>query len=152
MRRWAGLTLWLLLGAWGALAQSRPITLDDVNEVASRIYCPVCENIPLDDCGTTTCIEWKIEIEQLLREGQSPDDIIASFVNRYGQHVVGIPQDGTLRLLSLLMPLLLVIGAGFVAWRTTQDWQKRKNAPLASATATPDGATAYRDQIEQDLG
>ena len=35
-----------------ALAQSDVPTDDEVNAVARQMYCPVCENIPLDVCPT----------------------------------------------------------------------------------------------------
>jgi len=33
-----------------------PVTDDDVNDVASQMYCPICEMEPLDTCGATTSI------------------------------------------------------------------------------------------------
>ena len=79
--------------AIGVFAQSDIITQDDVDEVASRMFCPICENEPLDQCYNPTCIQWKSEIRDLLAEGYSNDEVITSFVDRYGQHVVGVPQD-----------------------------------------------------------
>lgn len=134
-------------------AQTRVITADDVHRVAERMYCPVCENIPLDDCGTTTCMEWKREIEIMLRDGWTSDDIVNDFVARYGQHVVGVPRDPTLRALSLVTPMLLVLGAGFFAWRAVHGWQKRKDAPvLLDTLPAPNADKGYREQLERDLG
>ena len=51
------------------------ITDDQVNAVAKQLYCPVCENIPLDVCPTQACAEWR----ELMRDGETgvlfaPDD------------------------------------------------------------------------------
>ena len=61
-----------LLFALPALAQDTPpidpdidtsaITDDQVNAIANQLYCPVCENIPLDTCGTLACEDWREEI------------------------------------------------------------------------------------------
>ena len=32
-----------------------PVTDDQVNAIAHDLYCPVCENTPLDVCGTQAC-------------------------------------------------------------------------------------------------
>ena len=40
-------------------AQGSDPTDDDVNAVAKQLYCPVCENIPLDACGTAACEQWR---------------------------------------------------------------------------------------------
>jgi cytochrome c-type biogenesis protein CcmH len=34
-----------------------PITDDQVNAIAKQMYCPVCENTPLDVCPTQACID-----------------------------------------------------------------------------------------------
>lgn len=144
----------LMLGVAVAGAQGNaPITLDDVHRVAERLYCPVCENIPLDDCGTPTCMQWKNEIELLLREGKTSDEIVASFVAQYGEHVVGIPQDPTLRMLSLVPPLLLsVLLLGLGATVFMRFGRGRTPAPQG-ATPAPAVVTedALRARIEQDL-
>ncbi len=38
-----------------ALAQGQPPTDDEVNRIAKQLYCPVCENTPLDVCPTQAC-------------------------------------------------------------------------------------------------
>jgi cytochrome c-type biogenesis protein CcmH/NrfF len=47
-----GLLAILLVLASPGFAQGSDPTDDEVNAIASQLYCPVCENIPLDACGT----------------------------------------------------------------------------------------------------
>lgn len=101
-------------------AQDGGVTDNDVIRVAERMYCPVCENIPLDDCETIACVEWKEEIRVQLAAGRSDQAVIDSFVARFGDNVVGVPQDPVLRALTVIMPLLataLAIGAGVFTFR-----------------------------------
>ena len=42
------------------------------------MYCPVCENIPLDVCPTDACIQWRQEIGVQLADGKTPDEIKAN--------------------------------------------------------------------------
>lgn len=143
--------LLLLILCMGTVYAQRSITQDEVNAVAERMYCPVCENIPLDDCGTVTCQAWKDEIHAQLAAGQSSDSIIADFVTRYGEQVVGIPQNPILRALSLVTPWLLVGLALVIGVWTFRRWQVRSPEPdtPASVTATSD---VYRSRIDQDVG
>jgi cytochrome c-type biogenesis protein CcmH len=150
----AMLLVLFILGVALPLQAQRIVTEDDVSAVAEQMYCPVCENIPLDDCGTPTCNQWKDEIYQQLVEGRNPQAIIDDFVARYGQHVVGIPQDPTLRLLSFIMPIfgvVLALGLGFL---TFTRWQKGQDAPIATVaeTSTTQDNQNYRAMIERDLG
>lgn len=148
------LTLFALLWALPALAQS-VVTEDDVNAVAEKMYCPICENEPLDDCRAQTCIDWKNEIRRQLEAGRDADTIINDFVTRYGQHVVGIPQDPGLQALAFVIPLLASLAAvtfgvwTFLQWRRGRPQYQMKNEAPAVSEASQD--TDYRNRFERDL-
>jgi cytochrome c-type biogenesis protein CcmH len=67
-----------------ASAQDRTITDDQVNAVAKQMYCPVCENIPLDVCPTQACSQWRELIRQKLAGGWSAEEIKQYFAMQYG--------------------------------------------------------------------
>ncbi len=95
-----------------AAAQSPTPSADDVNRVASQLYCPVCENIPLDVCGTTACAQWRGLIGQKLAAGWSDDQIKQYFVAQYGERVLAVPpRQGLNWLVYILPPLFLIAGA-----------------------------------------
>jgi cytochrome c-type biogenesis protein CcmH len=127
------------------------ITQDDVDEVASRMYCPVCENEPLDACYNTTCIQWKAEIRRRLEAGQSAEEIINFFVTTYGEHVVGVPQNLVLRILSYIAPIVGIGIALAIAFMTFQRWQKDAPKTQAASTSPSTDDNAYRSQIERDV-
>ena len=143
----------LLAFAVIARAQDGGVTDNDVNRVAERMYCPVCENIPLDDCETIACVEWKAEIRAQLEAGQSDQAVIDSFVARFGDNVVGVPQDPVLRALTVIVPLLgtaLAIGVGIFTFRRFGARQKISLAEESALTGEKsDGA--YRQRLEADL-
>ena len=56
--------LGFLLLATPALAQDAPVTDDEVNEVARDLYCPVCENTPLDVCPTQACAAVALHVHE----------------------------------------------------------------------------------------
>jgi len=132
-----------------------PVSDNEVNAVAEKMYCPVCENIPLDECQTTTCIEWKEEIRDQLSEGQSEEQVIDSFVSRFGDHVVGTPQDPVLRALTIIAPILtilLTLGVGIFTFMRFTKHQKLKleNEAITSSDTAKTG-DEYRQRLEQDL-
>lgn len=143
---------------WGAAALSAaaqsaqpeaPVISDDaVNAIATKLYCPVCENIPLDSCGTAACADWREEIRTMLVAGMTEPEIIADFVRRFGDRVVGTPQDPLLRAMSLITPWL-VIGAGLAGGAYVF---LRRSAPGAAAAGVPaSGASRYHELLENDL-
>ena len=68
------LALAILLAA-PVLAQGQnPPTDDEVNAVAKQLYCPVCENTPLDVCPTQACAQWRDLIRLKLSQGESEEE------------------------------------------------------------------------------
>lgn len=146
------LLLALGLTAAHAQAQGAEVTDNDVIRVAERMYCPVCENIPLDECQTTACQDWKEEIRAQLAAGRGAQEVIDSFVARFGDHVVGLPQDPLLRALAFIAPLLATaaaLGFGLITFR------RFNSRPALSPNI--EGATGeqtdevYRQRLEEDL-
>lgn len=152
MMRYLALLVIVFITAIGVYAQD-VVTQDDVDDVASRMFCPICENEPLDQCYNATCIQWKREIRDLLAQGFTTDEILTSFVERYGQHVVGVPQDPILRYLSFGAPILCTVLALIIGVITFQRW--RGNKPNSDGTSSSEpahgAADNYRSQIERDL-
>ncbi|MEO8391842.1 MAG: cytochrome c-type biogenesis protein CcmH [Chloroflexota bacterium] len=149
------ITLLVSLMAFAVVAQDQPTTVSDdqVNTIAKKLYCPVCENITLDTCGTAACADWRDEIRLQLEAGRSEDQIIADFVSRFGDRVVGTPQDGLLRALSLVTPwviiagVLLFLGRMVLGRRRTQ----RSSAEFPNTADNHRSDQKYQDLLEQDL-
>ena len=129
------------------------ISDDAVNAIAHQLYCPVCENIPLDTCGTAACEEWRNEIRILLATGKSEAEIIDNFGTRFGDRVVGTPRDPVIAAISIITPWLFVIfGAAFALYTVTQ-WQRKareKQAEIAPVAADSQ-RNSYLEQLEKDL-
>lgn len=132
----------------------REVTADEVNRVSRKLYCPVCENIPLDVCGTAACARWRAQVRTLLEQGKTEDEVISYFVEQFGQRVVGTPQDPTLNFLSWAVPLASVVIGVVVAGYALVRW-RRLSAPAHSAAAD-DAADLgidddYRKRLEREL-
>lgn len=90
-------------------AAQEPVTDDDVNEVAKDLFCPVCENTPLDTCPTQACIDWREEIRVQLEAGRTEAEIQQYFVDRYGPRVLSSPPREGFNLIVWLLPVALVL-------------------------------------------
>ena len=105
------LLLFVLLLGLPAEAQE-PVTDDDVNAVARDLYCPVCENTPLDVCPTQACQDWRDEIRMQLAQGRSEAEIQQYFVERYGPRVLAEPPREGFNQIVWLLPIVgVVVGA-----------------------------------------
>ena len=121
------LTLTLLITGVVSAQDLTPIVPDDaVNEIAKDMYCPVCENIPLDVCGTQACIQWRELIRQRLAEGWTEEQIKVYFVQQYGDRVLAEPPRRGLNLLVYLVPPIVVLIGLVLVFQVVRSW----NVPL----------------------
>jgi len=113
----------VLAGLWvpPVAAQGPTPTDDDVNRVARQLYCPVCENTPLDVCPTEACRQWRDLIRSMLAEGKSEAQIKQYFVDHYGARVLGEPPN---HLLSYLVPGVIILLGALLLARGFQMWMK----------------------------
>lgn len=131
----------------------REVTDDEVNAVSSELYCPVCENIPLDVCGTEACARWRAQVRTLLEEGASQDEVIDYFVTQFGDRVVGTPQDPTLNLLSWAVPLAGVIAGVTIVVVVLVRWRMGSATGVAAGRVDdqPGEIDEYRARLEREL-
>lgn len=138
-----------------AAAQDNPPrtpTDDEVNAIAKQLYCPVCENTPLDVCPTQACQQWRDLIREKLAAGWSEDQIKTYFVNQYGDRVLAAPPPrGFNWLVYVIPPFIIAIGI-FVLYRAFQAWKK----PLpAEQAGSPEAAAGPQDEyvarLEEEL-
>ena len=134
-------------------AQSGTPTDDEVNAIAHKLYCPVCESTPLDVCPTQACKEWRELIRTMLTEGKTEDEILQHFVDQYGARVLAEPpKEGFFWLIYLLPPAVILVGAVFL-FRSLKEWTKPKAAiPAAGAAQAPSVAKDdYVARLEEEL-
>ena len=133
----------LLLPAEAARAQSDIPTDDDVNRIAKQLYCPVCENVPLDECTTEACQQWRDLIRQQLSDGWTEDEILAYFVAQYGDKVLGEPpRRGLNWVLYLIPPVVILTGVILLI--------NRLKRPKTDSTNVEE-SDPYLLQVERDL-
>jgi cytochrome c-type biogenesis protein CcmH len=132
----------------------REVTADEVNEISSKLYCPVCENIPLDVCGTAACARWREQVRTLLEEGSSEEQVIDYFVEQFGERVVGTPLDPTLNFFSWAVPAgsvilgLIIVVVVFIRWRNPVDIEDDADDVDESIPGEDDD---YRSRLEREL-
>jgi len=129
-----------------------PVTDDQVNAVAHDLYCPVCENIPLDVCPTQACAQWRALIREKLELGWSTSQINDFFAEQYGEKVLSVPSArGFNWALYILPPVIIIslISIGvLVAFLLVRRFKRKPGSiPQAPTSVT----TEVLDEIEIDL-
>ncbi len=159
---WSALVLMLIALTGVTLAQNgspptptpaarKEVTADDVDRIARQMYCPVCENEPLDACGTAACQQWRAQIAEMLAGGQTDQQIKDYFVARYGARVLAQPPAEGASLLLYVLPIAgLFVGAVIVVLLLRR-LRARAAQPAATPTSPKPSGDEYIDRVERDL-
>lgn len=152
--RFAPLLLLLALLVLAApVAAQEPVSDDEVNDIARNLYCPICENTPLDVCPTQACQDWRDEIRAQLGQGRSRQEIEDYFVARYGAQVLAQPRFSGFDLLVWILPVLAVLIGGAFFWRylrTLQDTQPDADDVGPSGMAAQGSAPTPPPRVDKD--
>lgn len=111
---------------------------DKVYEIARRLYCDVCQGVPLSDCPSDQCRAWREEIAELLDLGRNEDQVREYFADRYGEKVSGVPLKSGNRLLTFGLPIALItLSTLGIGWQVFQ-WKKREDSRAMHAARQAD--------------
>jgi cytochrome c-type biogenesis protein CcmH len=156
------LTKWLILAAVGVilsgavaaspvLAQDPTPSDDEVNEIAEDLYCPVCENIPLDTCGTEACEQWRGVIRDKLSEGWTEEQIKNYFVAQYGDRVLAEPPRRGFNWLIYVVPPAVFAAGVYLLYRGFLSWRNLEEEPAAPEAEGDLGPEEYLSRVEEEL-
>ena len=128
----------VLLTVGAASAQSSTpvaVTDDQVNAVAGELFCPECENIPLDVCPSQACADMRAEIRQMLEQGWTKGQIKNYYVERYGDRVLGAPPARGWNWLMYVIPPVAILAVAWIFFNSFRTW---KRSSLVKDTQSPE--------------
>lgn len=128
-------------------------TDDEVNAIAKQLYCPVCENVPLDVCGTQACAQWRELIREKLAEGWTEEEIKEYFSNQYGDRVLAAPPARGLNWLVYIIPPLVFLAGAFFLYRGFSTWRQMADEPDDELATEPETEIQedYMARLEEEL-
>lgn len=119
----------LVLAIMGAYApEVWPRTVDEaeldaqVREVAKTLRCTVCQSESIWESNAGLARQMREVIRERLKEGQTPEEIRAYFLSRYGDYILLKPRKTGLNWLLWLGPFLLLAVGGAVLYRSLRRW------------------------------
>jgi len=124
---------------------------DDVNAIARQLYCPVCENIPLDVCPTQACEQWREEIRLRLAQGWSDEEIFQYFEDQYGARVLAEPPRTGLNWLVYIVPPVAFLLGAYILLRALRSWRALAKQPVEANPLVIEEKDEYVSRLEEEL-
>jgi len=127
--------------------QATQASEEQVREVASQLRCVVCQNLSVADSPSEMANQMRGIIRERLVAGERPEQIVAYFVEKYGEWILLSPRPQGFNLLVWTVPFAgLAAGLLAIALLTVK-WRRRVGPALTTEPADP----ALRERIAREL-
>ena len=149
MTRTAAVLLTLgALGLAGTLASAAaPVDENTVTEIAAQLRCVVCQSLSVADSPSETAHQMRGVIRERLAAGETPEQVKAYFVEKYGVWILLAPPRQGFSMLVWIVPYAGLLAGLVVVFVAIRRWSRR--APTGPVTPRPvDEATRQRIQRE----
>ena len=149
MRARAGAALLLaLLGLAGGPAAA--VTPDEatVQAIAAQLRCVVCQNLSVGDSPSETANQMRGIIRQRLADGETPEQVVAYFVDKYGLWILLAPPRQGFNLLVWIAPFAGLLVGLLVVGTVIRRWRRRARLAPASPPAVDE---AMRGRIAREM-
>ena len=148
MRRVAAAALLALALLGPGAAAGAPVSEDTVREIAALLRCVVCQSLSVADSPSETARQMRDIIRERLAAGDTPEQVKAYFVEKYGLWILLSPPRQGFNLLVWVVPFVgLGLGLVLVALLVRR-WSRRPGA--AEETEAPVDP-AMRERIRREI-
>lgn len=124
-----GLLLSVLLLALPASAAEELLQFESAEQqqlyrqLTAELRCPKCQNQNIADSNAVVAVDMRNKTLELVRQGQSHDEVIDYMKQRYGDFVHYQPPVQFSTIWLWLLPLLAVLALGFTVFRRSNSGQ-----------------------------
>ncbi len=148
-------TLTVLLSAFGCTAQQQKQSLDEqAQEISRSLMCPICPGQTIDQSSSELSAQMRLLVREKLEQGETRDEILQFFVERYGEAVLAAPVKSGFNLIVWLTPILGIFIGGIILWviiRRSVKGKDKFSTELLPPTPGDSHDERYRRQLEKDL-
>ena len=143
-RRLAALAL---MGLWLVSAAAAPVDENTVRAVASELRCVVCQSLSVADSPSETAHQMREIIRERLAGGETPEQVKAYFVEKYGTWILLSPPRQGFTLLVWVLPFVgLGLGLLIVGF-LVRSWSR----PRAARAEPPSVDESMRARISREM-
>lgn len=132
----------------GEMVDEKELDLQ-VKEVSKTLRCAVCQNESIWESNAELARQMREVVRERLKQGESPQEIRAYFLSRYGDYILLKPQKKGLNWLIWGGPFLLLLIGGVILFRTLGRWVKETKREETDDVPSIDESS--RKRIDEEL-
>jgi cytochrome c-type biogenesis protein CcmH len=127
---------------------------DQVREISYHLMCPVCQGQTVAESNSELATQMRTIVRKKLEEGKSREEILAYFVERYGETILGAPPARGANWLLWALPALALVfgGAGIALFLRKSKSIKGSDKPEEISQELPiQTKSAYLEKLDKEL-
>jgi cytochrome c-type biogenesis protein CcmH len=147
MRRAPLLLVLLLPLLAGAAPPPGSVNEDTVREIAAQLRCVVCQNLSVADSPSEMANQMRGIIRERLQAGDTPEQVVAYFVDKYGEWILLSPRPRGFNLLVWTVPFGGIAAGLVVLFLVARRWSRRPAERPVEEPIDP----AIRERIRREM-
>lgn len=146
MKRATILLFLLAPAAWGAQPPGT-VNEETVRQVAAQLRCVVCQNLSVADSPSEMANQMRGIIRERLQTGDTPEQVVAYFVDKYGEWILLSPRPRGFNLLVWALPFGGIAAGLVVILLLTRRWSRRAATEPVAEQIDPE----TRERIRREM-
>ena len=148
-------TAFVLITATTGCIREEDLTIEQrSHQLASQLMCPVCDGQTIDGSNAQIAQDMRAKVYELLKGGDSNDEIREYFIIRYGEGILAAPPRTGFNLIAWIVPMIIVTGGIGTVLLTIKNMRRSNMASkvFAGRPAAIDPALSkYLHQVDSEL-
>jgi cytochrome c-type biogenesis protein CcmH len=137
---------------WPSFAQEIDVELEkEAKAIEGMLIAPCCWRQPVAVHYSPKADEIRSTIREMLRSGQSRQEILNSFVTEYGDKILAKPPARGFNLLAYLLPVLFLVLGAIVAVSVFRRLRPRRIEEREKKAKPVKLGSDYEDRIEREM-
>ena len=116
-----------------------------MREIAKTLRCTICQNESVWESQAGLALQMREIIRERLRQGETPEQIRAYFLSRYGDYILLAPRRQGMNWILWAGPFVLLAIGGLLLYRTLSRWVSQ------SAAAGPQEPPVIDDRLRNRI-
>ena len=136
------------------LASPAVATISTTQEVEEALTCQCSCGLTVHNCNHLQCsfaVPRKQEIATSIAEGKGKEEILTSYVAKFGEKVLSAPTTTGFNLAAWITPFLALLVGGIVVGLISFRWSRKRALEEPKQTAITEVPDEYRERLRKEL-
>jgi len=131
------------------LAPSLAFAETNLSEVESNLMCTCGCSMALYSCECGTASKMRNKIQSMISQGKDKDQIVASFVDLYGEKILSAPTKTGFNLTAWVTPFLVIGIVGVFLLKSMKRWKGKR--PVLDEIESQELHQEYGEKLKNEL-